>query len=130
MLDAVYNGKPGDTGTVDDMIITGKSEEEHDHNFLQIARSNHLRLNGEKLQFKQEALFFGHNGSTDGLGPDPNKIQLIFQMQMHEDKETMKSLLGMLNFLGRLSSKFSELLVPLRKINDVRGPYKQYSISR
>ena len=53
-LDAVYNGKPGVTGLTDDMIITGKSEEEHNHNFpnfLKITRSNHLRLNGEILQF-------------------------------------------------------------------------------
>ena len=33
-LDAVYNGKPGLTGIADDMIITGKSREDHEHNFL------------------------------------------------------------------------------------------------
>ena len=43
---------------------------------------------------------------------------------MPEDKETMKSFLGMFNFLGRFSSKFSELSVPRRKIGDVRGPYQ------
>ena len=35
-LDEVYNGKPGVTGIVDDVIITGKSEEEHKCNFLTI----------------------------------------------------------------------------------------------
>ena len=33
-FDAVYSGKPGVTGIIDDMIITGKSEEEHYQNFL------------------------------------------------------------------------------------------------
>ena len=62
-LEVVYNGKAGVTGIVDDMIITGKSEEEHDCNFLnflQITRSRHLRLNGEKFQFKLKGVFFVH----------------------------------------------------------------------
>ena len=62
--DVVYNGAQGVTGIMDNMIITGKSIDEHDHNFLnflQITRSNHLRLNGEKLLFKlKEVLFSGH----------------------------------------------------------------------
>ena len=68
------------------MIITGKSEEEHDCNFLnflQITRSNNLTLNGEKLQFKlKEVSFFGHRWSRDGLGVDPKKVEPILQMQM------------------------------------------------
>ena len=78
-LDTVYNAQPGVTGIVDDMIITGKSQEEHDHNFLnflQITRSNHLRLNGEKVQFKlKEVSLFGHRWCRDGLDPDPKKIK-------------------------------------------------------
>ena len=60
----------------------------------------------------------------DALGPDTKKIKPIFQMQMPEDKETMKSFLGILNFLGRFYSKFSKLSVTLRKISNVRGPYQ------
>ena len=45
-------------------------------------------------------------------------------MQMPEDKETMKSFLGMYNFLGRFSGKFSKLSVLLRKISDARSPYQ------
>ena len=43
---------------------------------------------------------------------------------MTEDKETMKSFLGMLNPLGMFFSKFPKLSVPLRKIRDVRGWYQ------
>ena len=130
-LDAVYNGKPGVTGITDDMMMTGRTEEEHDcHflNFLQITRSKNLRLNGEKPQFKlKEVSFFGHRWCRDGLSPDSKKIKQILQMQMPEDKEAMKSFLGMINFLGRFFSKFSELSVPLRKISDVRGLYQPSS---
>ena len=69
-LDAVYNGKQGITGIADDMVITCKSEEEHDCNFLiflQITRRNHLGLNGEKLQFKLKDVLFL---DADGPGMD------------------------------------------------------------
>ena len=55
-----------------------------------------------------EVSLCGQRWSRDGLGPDPKKIRPILQMQVPEDKETMKSFLGMLNFLGRFSSKLSE----------------------
>ena len=66
----------------------------------------------------QGVIIFGHRWSRDGLGPDPNK------MQMPEDKESKKSFLGIFNFLGKFYSKFFELSVPLRKISDARGPYQ------
>ena len=63
-LDSVYIGLPGVTGIADDMIVYGRTEEEHDRNlilFLETTRSNGLVLNKKKLQFKQkEVSFFGH----------------------------------------------------------------------
>ena len=122
-IDAVFNSKPGVTSIVHDMIITGKFEEKHNCNFLiflQITTSNHLGLNGENLPFKlKEVLFFGHRWSRDGLGPDRKKIKSIFQKKMPEKKETRKNFLGIQNFLGRFSSKISELSVSLRKISNV-----------
>ena len=45
-------------------------------------------------------------------------------MQMPEDKETMKSFLGMLNFLAKFYSRLSELPIPLKMISIVRDPYQ------
>ena len=44
-LDSVYIGLPGVTGIADDMIIFGKTEEEHDRHFidfLEVTRRNNL----------------------------------------------------------------------------------------
>ena len=69
MLDSVYIGLPGVTGIVDDMVIFGKNEEEHDRNlilFLETTRKNGLVLNKKKLQFKKEEVsFFGHRWKED-----------------------------------------------------------------
>ena len=58
----------------------------------------------DKIQFKKtEVSFFGHRWSKDGLSPDPLKIQSIINMDFPEDKETMHSFLGIVNFLNRYS---------------------------
>ena len=77
------------------MIVFGRSEAEHDRNFilfLETTRINGLRLNKEKLQFKREEVsFFGHTWNSTGISPDPKKINSILRMKFPEDKETMHS---------------------------------------
>ena len=106
-LDEIFQNVQGVTGIADDMIIYGKSRDEHDvHflNFLSIVRKNNLRLNTSKLQFQlEEVSFFGHNWNFKGISPDPKKIQAIKQMVFPPDKESMQSFLGMVNFLNRYS---------------------------
>ena len=107
MLDSIYIGFPGVTGITDDMIIYRTAEDEHDWNllqFLQVTKDKELCLNKDKIQFKKtEVSFFGHRWLKDGLSPDPKKIQSIINMDVPEDKETMHSFLGMVNFLNRYS---------------------------
>ena len=53
-LDAIFLSVPGITGIADDMIIFGKTDQEHDGNllnFLEVCRKNNLTLNPEKMQF-------------------------------------------------------------------------------
>ena len=78
-LDEIFHNVPSVTGIADDMVIYGKSIEEHDKHFLNfpsIVRKNNLKLNALKLQFQfNEVSFFGHitrsqeNSchSTDGI---------------------------------------------------------------
>ena len=120
MLDSVYIGLPGVTGIADDMVIFGRSEEEHDRNlilFLETTRKNGLILNKRKLQFKKEEVsFFGHRWNSTGISPDPKKTESILKMQFPPDKETMHSFLGLVNFLNRYTPKLTELCSPLRKL--------------
>ena len=119
-LDAIFVGQPGVTGIADDMIIFGTTEDEHDRNllqFLELTRKNGLKLNKDKIQFKKkEVSFFGHRWSQDGLSSNPKKIDAILKMEFPEDKETMHSFLGMVNFLNRYSPRLAELCTHLRSM--------------
>ena len=105
-----------DTGIADDMVIAGREEMEHDRNFLAFMEkcmSNNLTLNSEKIQFKQSQVsFYGHCWSKHGISPDPKKIKALNHMEFPLDKESMRSFLGMINYLNRYSASVHTLLHP------------------
>ena len=127
-LDAIFIGMNGVTGIADDMIITGKDEMEHDRNFqafMEKCMENNLTLNAEKIQFKQKQVsFYGHVWSENGISPDPKKIQALKHMEFPPDKETMRSFLGMINYLNRYSVLSAHLAAPLSSLTHQATDYK------
>ena len=111
-LDAIFIGTEGVTGIADDMVLAGKDEMEHDKNllaFMEKCMENNLTLNSEKIQFKQtQVSFYGHC-----ISPDPKKIQALKHVEFPPDKETMRSLLGMINYLNKYSALSAHLTAPL-----------------
>ena len=73
-LDAIFLSIHVVTGIADDMIIYGKTNQEHDQhlvNFLEVCRKNTLTLNPDKMQFRlPQVSSFGHQWSARGLSPD------------------------------------------------------------
>ena len=88
-LDAIFLSVPGVTGIADDMIIYGKTNQEHDENllnFLEVCRRNNLTLNPDKMQFRlPKVSFFGHTWSDKGLSADPKKIKAVKRMELPQD---------------------------------------------
>ena len=127
-LDAIFFGMEGVTGIADDMIIAGKGEMEHDRNFLAFMEKcmeNNLTLNLEKIQFKQSQVsFYGHIWSEHRISPDPKKIQTLKHMEFPPDKETMRSFLGMINYLNRYSALSAHLAAPLSALTHQATDYK------
>ena len=124
-LDGIFLSIPGVTGIADDMIIYGRSDQEHDRHlltFLEVCRKNNLTLNPEKMQFRlPQVSFFGHQWSARGLSPDPKKIDAVKRMELPQDVEMMRSFLGLVNYLNCFSPCLAELSDPLRQICRKRG---------
>ena len=69
------------------------------------------------MQFRlPQVSFFGHQWSAKGLSPDPKKIAEVKRMNLPGDVETMRSFLGLVNYLNRFSPHLAELSEPLRWI--------------
>ena len=127
-LDSIFIGMEGVTGIANDMVIAGRDEMEHDRNFLAFMEkcmSNNLTLNSEKIQFKQSQTFqFDHCWSKHGISPDPKKIQALNHMEFPPDKKTMRSFLGMINYLSRYSALSAHLTAPLSALSHQATDYK------
>ena len=104
--------------------LQGEDEMEHDRNFLAFMENN-LTLNSDKIQFKQSQVsFYGHIWSKNGISPDPKKIQALKHMEFPPDKETMRSFLGMINYLNRYSALSAHLAALLSSLTHQATDYK------
>ena len=87
--------------------------------------SNNLTLNTEKIQFKQHQVsFYDHCWLKVGISPDPKKIAALKHMEITPDKETIRSFLGMVNYLNRYSGSCEYLCAPLSALTHQAKDYK------
>ena len=59
-----------------------------------------------------------------GISPDPKKIQALAHMEFPPDKETMRSFLGMINYLIRYSALSAHLAAPFSALTHQAMDYK------
>ena len=76
-----------------------------------------MSLNSEKLQFKQPSVnFFGHKLAADGILPAADKLEALRNISAQSNTKELLSLLGLVTYLNRFSSKVAELTDPLREL--------------
>ena len=117
-MDAILEQCPGVIGIHDDMVIFGVDQEDHDANLinlLNVCQKEGLVLNSKKLELRRERVtFFGAEYSTQGMHPDPKKVQGITEMTAPTDKQQLQSFLGMVNYMGTFIPNLSHHTEPLR----------------
>ena len=97
----------------DDIMVVGKQPNHKDHDqalttLLETARKCNIRLNYEKLQYKQtEVEFFGETYTVNGCKPAKGKVQAIAEMPAPSCKKEVQSFIGMINYLSKFSARLS-----------------------
>ena len=116
-MDAILKQCPGVIGIHDDMVIFRVDQEDHDTNLinlLNVCQKEGLVLNSKKLELQRERVtFFGAEYSTQGMHPDPKKVQGITEMTAPTDKQQLQSFLGMVNYMGTFIPNLSHHTEPL-----------------
>ena len=112
----------------DDFVIAGfgdttedayKSLEQNERSFFTRCREWNLKLNKQKVSRAQTNVpFMGHLLTSEGLKPDPRKIEAIVAMPEPEDATALKRFLGMVNYLSKFMPHLSEMTEPLRRLGD------------
>ena len=110
-IDELFEGLPGVTCLVDDLIVTRGTWEEHNTNLcamLERAAAKYLKLNPDKLTVgAKEVKYCGHIISANGLKPDPTKLKAIQDMPPPVNKKELHTMLGMINYLAKFAPQLS-----------------------
>ena len=127
-LHQALEGLEGVRCIADDVIVWGRSNEEHDARvslFLQRCSEIGISLNKEKCRFGlSEIPFMGHVVSNKGLKPDPSKVEAILKMEPPTDKAGVERLRGTVNYLSRFVPKLTDVMRP---ISDLTHPDVEWS---
>ena len=80
----ILTGLKGVVCLIDDVLVCGTTQEEHDQNLLAVLRriqESGLTLNREKCEFSKSSIkFLGQVMDTKGIRADPEKIKTITSM--------------------------------------------------
>lgn len=101
----VLGGCKGVKNYLDDILVHGKSKEEHDANLAEVLarlRDHNVRLNETKCVFASQSVkFLGFVLTPDGWQIDDEKLSAIQNFRRPESCGEVKSFLGLVTFTDR-----------------------------
>ncbi|XP_053690842.1 uncharacterized protein K02A2.6-like [Sabethes cyaneus] len=117
LIDTMLAGLNGASGYLDDVIVGGETQDDHDRNLkavLQRIQEFGFTIRAEKCSFgKQQVRYLGYIIDRCGLRPDPAKIQAIVSLPAPTDVSGVRSFLGAINFYGKFVPNMRQLRYPL-----------------
>jgi len=119
LMDNVLMGLQGNELFVymDDIVIYARSLQEHAVKFerlMQRLRNANLKLQPDKCEFlRKEVAYLGHIIGSDGVRPDPNKINAVFKFPIPRNQKNIKQFLGLVGYYRRFIPQFSKIARPL-----------------
>ena len=109
---------------LDDVVICGKTAEEHDRNlknFMEVAKILNLTLNWEKSKFKMENIcFLGHKIGKGQICPDPERIRPLTEMRPPQNKKELRRTMGLFSYYAKWVPQFSRRVQPI--VNNTTFP--------
>lgn len=119
-MEQLLTGLPGVVVIMDDILIHGADEAEHDERYnkvLEVLTKAGLKLNSSKCLLKKKKLvYMGNLLSENGLEPDPDKVSAVVNLKPPENITELRRFLGMTNYLARFIPNSSTLLKPLNDL--------------
>ena len=111
------SGVPGVIVSIDDILVSGKDEEDHLQKLdivLTKLEESGLRLKQAKCSFLVPSVeYLGFKISKEGLQPTAGKIKAVKSSPAPTNVSQLKSFLGVVNYYGKFLPDLSTLLAPL-----------------
>ena len=132
-MDQILQGLPGIVCNMDDMLITGKTDEIHLKNLRNVLtrlQEFGLKANLDKCSFfKDSVIFCGIKISKEGFHKTQDKIEAVLDAPIPTDKTQVRSFLGLVNFYHKWLPNIAEISKPLYDLLKDETPF-QWSITQ
>lgn len=116
-MEKLFLGMPFVVCYLDDILIAGKSVEQHYNNLVEVLKKlkeSGLTVNVKKCNFfKNEIFFLGYKINVDGVGTDPEKIRAIKEAQSPNNVTELQAFLGMIAHYSKFVPDSASILYPL-----------------
>ena len=116
-METLLQGIPFVAVFLDNILITGRTEEEHLKNIdetLKRLSDAGLRLKESKCSFMKPSLeCLGHRVDAEGFHPVEAKVKAVKDAPAPKNVSELKSFLGMINFYGKFLPNLASTLEPL-----------------
>ena len=130
VMDTILQGAPQTLCFIDDILITGSSEEEHLKNLGEVLRrlqAHGVQLKKEKCAFMKESVeYLGHRVDASGIKATPEKIAAVENAPLPQNVQQLRSFLGLLNYYRKFLPNLATIVKPL---NDLLQKGKKWSWS-
>lgn len=118
---------------MDDILVFGTSLQEHLTNlkliFIALRRAQ-LKIQIDKCDFlKKETQFLGHVLTTNGIKPDPAKVEIIRKLKIPDSTKKIKSFLGMTGFYRKFIKDYAKIACPMTRFLKKDQPINPYDPS-
>ena len=105
IVDSLLQGIPHTIVYLDDILITGKTQDEHCRNLetvLSRLTQAGLRLKRNKcVFFQKEVAYLGHKIDKQGIYPNGEKVRAIQNAPEPKNVQELRAYLGLINYYGR-----------------------------
>ncbi|KAF7646900.1 hypothetical protein LDENG_00180850 [Lucifuga dentata] len=111
---------------LDDLIVFGKSLEEHEERLLRVLdrlEEVGLKLSLDKCQFCHPRVkYVEHIVSVEGVATDPDKVEAVTKWPMPTDLRTLRSFLGFCGYYRHFIANYSSVVRPLTELTKDYAP--------
>ena len=120
IMDQVLSGLEGVSAYLDDIIIIGKTEEEHENRLNTVLEKLDkwgLKVRAEKCElFLREIKFLGFIINREGIFTDPDKTNAIDNMPEPRNITELRSFLGFVNYYSKFVPNLHNVKQPMEEL--------------
>ena len=120
LMDALIADLPGVAAYIDDLVVSGETEEEHLNNLTRLferLQEYGLRIELSKCNFMQDSdEYLGHIIDKNGKRPSNSSVKAIQDLPKPSNTHEVKAFLGKINYYHSFIPDAPQLTAPLNKL--------------